>query len=210
MTGSVLAILVLPLTSWVLNGVTDWPVPAYLQYLLAATFLFLLPSLVLGMVSPVVIKLTLADLGQTGSVVGKVYAWSTAGSILGTFLTGFVLIATFGTRVIVFGVAIVLLLLAIFAGRFYRRPLVVILFATIGGGALFGLVRTNAFAVPCVEETQYYCITWYDQKGDPNVRVLVLDHMVQSYNNMVDPLELGYGYERVYAEIGRASCRERV
>ena len=201
LTGSLLAVLVLPLTSWVLNGVTDWPVPAYLQYLLAATFLFLLPSFVLGMVSPVVIKLTLADLGQTGSVVGKVYAWSTAGSILGTFLTGFVLIATFGTRAIVFGVAIVLLLLATLAGRFYRRPLIVLLFAAIVAGALFGLIRTNAFAVPCVEETQYYCIAWHEKTDDPNVRVLVLDHMVQSYNNMVDPLELGYGYERIYAEV---------
>ncbi len=201
LTGSAFAVLVLPLTGWVLNGVTEWPVPAYLQYLLANMFLFLLPSLVLGMVSPVVIKLTLTDLDQTGSVVGKVYAWSTAGSILGTFLTGFVLVATFGTRTIVFAVAVVLLLLAIVAGRFYRRPLAVVLLAVIVAGALFGLIRGNAFAVPCVEETQYYCISWYNEKDDPDVRVLILDHMVQSYNNMVDPLELGYGYERVYAEV---------
>ena len=201
LTGSAFAVLVLPLTGWVLNGVTEWPVPAYLEYLLANTFLFLLPSLVLGMVSPVVIKLTLTDLGQTGSVVGKVYAWSTAGSILGTFLTGFVLVATFGTRTIVFAVAVVLLLLAVLAGRLFRRPLVLILLAIITAGALFGLIRSNAFAVPCVEETQYYCITWYNEKDDPDVRVLILDHMVQSYNNMVDPLELGYGYERVYAEV---------
>ncbi len=201
LTGSAFAVLVLPLTAWVLNAVTDWPLPAYLQYLLANVFLFLLPSLVLGMVSPVVIKLTLSDLGQTGSVVGRVYAWSTAGSILGTFLTGFVLVAVFGTRSIVFAVAVVLLLLAIVAGRLFRRPLIVILLAVIVAGALFGLRQGNAFAVPCVEESQYYCILWYDEKDDPNVRVLILDHMVQSYNNMVDPLELGYGYERVYAEV---------
>ena len=78
-----------------------------------------------------------------------------------------------------------------------------LLFAAIVAGALFGLIRTNAFAVPCVEETQYYCIAWHEKTDDPNVRVLVLDHMVQSYNNMVDPLELGYGYERIYAEVAQ-------
>lgn len=54
--------------------------------------LFLLPSLILGMVTPVVIKLRLRDLAKTGNVVGRIYAVSTAGSIFGTFITGFVLI----------------------------------------------------------------------------------------------------------------------
>lgn len=208
LAGSAFSLLVLPLTKLVLNNVIDWPVPAYLQYLLATTFLFLLPSLLLGMVSPLVIKLTLADLGQTGSVVGRIYAWSTAGSILGTFLTGFVLIATFGTRVIVVAVAVVLLLLAIYAGRFYRRPIAIGLLAALTAGALTALTLTDAFAVPCVEESQYYCIYWYDQVDDPDVRVVILDHMVQSYNNMVDPLKLGYGYEQVYAEVIQPALRE--
>ena len=102
-----------------------------------------------------VIKLTLTDLGQTGSVVGRIYAWSTAGSILGTFLTGFVLIAIFGTRVIVVAVAVVLLLLAISAGRFYRRPLAIGVLAALTAGALTALTLTDAFAVPCVEESWF-------------------------------------------------------
>src|SRR6266853_1469834 len=47
---------------------------------------------ILGMVSPVVIKLTLRDLARSGGLVGKVYALSTLGSIVGTFATGFVLV----------------------------------------------------------------------------------------------------------------------
>ena len=59
----------------------------------------LLPAqLVLGMVSPVVVKLALADLERAGNTVGTIYAFSTIGSIVGTFLTGFWLISWLGTR----------------------------------------------------------------------------------------------------------------
>ena len=44
-----------------------------------------------------VVKLTLKDLRDTGSTVGKIYAFSTLGSIVGTLSTGFVLISMFGT-----------------------------------------------------------------------------------------------------------------
>ena len=65
---------------------------------------FLLPAVVLSAVTPVVVKLQLADLARTGTVVGRFSAVGTAGAIFGTFLTGFVLLAAFPTRPIVFGV----------------------------------------------------------------------------------------------------------
>jgi spermidine synthase len=93
-----------------------------LRIVLVTTFIFLPPSLILGMVSPVVIKLVLSDLSHTGGVVGKIYAISTLGSILGTFATGFFLVQILGTRMIVLSVGLVLLavgllLLAIAAMR---------------------------------------------------------------------------------------------
>ena len=84
------------------------------------TAIFLLPSLVLGMVSPLVVKLALADLQRTGNTVGTIYAFSTAGSIVGTFLTGFWLISWLGTRSIVWIVAGVLLLTGLIVGQFHR------------------------------------------------------------------------------------------
>jgi spermidine synthase/MFS family permease len=86
------------------------------RIVIITTLIFFPPSLILGMVSPVVIKLTLSDLAHSGNVVGRVYALSTLGSIVGTFVTGFVLIDLVGTRMIVLGVGIVLLLLAAFLG----------------------------------------------------------------------------------------------
>ena len=63
--------------------------PVVARIVLLTGLLFFVPSAVLGMASPVVVKLTLADLGRAGRVVGRIYAWSTLGSIAGTFLTGF-------------------------------------------------------------------------------------------------------------------------
>jgi len=65
---------------------------------LAATFLiFGVPMIVLAAVSPVVIKI-LAEQEKTGRAAGLVYALTTLGSLLGTFLTAFVLIPYFGSR----------------------------------------------------------------------------------------------------------------
>lgn len=83
-----------------------------LQAVLGATALFAAPSLLLGMISPYSIRLRLTTIASSGATVGTMYAISTAGSILGTFLGGFVLIAWLSTNTIFFGLAIGLLCLA--------------------------------------------------------------------------------------------------
>ena len=50
----------------------------------------------LGMVSPQVIRLAVPDVAHAGRVAGRVYAWSTAGAIAGTFAAGYVLLSTLG------------------------------------------------------------------------------------------------------------------
>lgn len=62
---------------------------------------FFLPSMALGTISPVVASLALSQSHKVGRTVGNVYAWGALGSIIGTFLGGFVLIDTLGTRAIV-------------------------------------------------------------------------------------------------------------
>ena len=73
------------------------------------------------MISPVVVKLTLNNLEKTGNVVGKIYAFSTLGSILGTFATGFFLISWMGTRHILLTMGIILILSALIFGGFFSR-----------------------------------------------------------------------------------------
>ena len=175
--------------------------------------LFLIPSVVLGCVSPIVVKLSLTDLQRSGTTVGKIYASSSAGSIVGTFATGFWLISWFGTRTVVLLVSGVLMLMAIWFLTYGRREravaagaMAVVLF----GGSVGLLYRAGDLQRECLLETNYFCIKVHDkQVGDTTVRELVLDRLVHSYSNIEDPTHLVYGYERTYAEVIRPLLAER-
>jgi MFS family permease len=108
--------LAVPLLASGLGAITPRAYPIVIRIVLLTILLFFLPGLLLGMVAPVAVKLTLGDLGQAGHVVGRIYAASTAGSLVGAFLTGFVLIAHFGARVVVLAVGLTLVLLGSLVG----------------------------------------------------------------------------------------------
>jgi spermidine synthase len=107
-----------PLTN--LIGGAQFHTALMTRILLITTFIFFIPSCLLGMISPVVVKLTLNNLEKTGNVVGKIYAFSTLGSILGTFATGFYLISWMGTRSILLTMGIILIISALIFGGFFR------------------------------------------------------------------------------------------
>src|SRR6266851_2457149 len=69
--------------------------------------------ILLGCVSPFAIRLRIEQVGRSGHTAGQLYAISTAGSILGTFLPVLWLIPTIGTRYTFFVFAVSLLLVSI-------------------------------------------------------------------------------------------------
>jgi spermidine synthase len=60
--------------------------------------LFVPPVTLLGMVAPFAIRLAIRDVETAGTVAGRLYAVSTIGSLLGTFLSALVTIPAFGTQ----------------------------------------------------------------------------------------------------------------
>src|SRR5208337_3698970 len=80
--------------------------------LLATVALLGLPSVLLGMVSPFAIRLAAKSFEQLGKASGNLYALSTLGSIVGTFLTVFVLIPEFGVNKIILSLGVTLLVVA--------------------------------------------------------------------------------------------------
>lgn len=64
---------------------------------LAVLILFSVPVTLLGCVSPFAIRLAVTDLGSAGKISGRIYAISTLGSLLGTFLPTLYLIPELGT-----------------------------------------------------------------------------------------------------------------
>jgi MFS family permease len=87
-----------------------------------AVFLFP-PMVAFGTVSPFVIRLLSSELERVGRVAGTVYAVSTAGGVVATFLYGFYLIPFLGMRASALGTAAVLGTLPVLAlvGRSVRR-----------------------------------------------------------------------------------------
>jgi len=120
------ALSISPLTN--LAGGAPFQTSLMVRILLLTTIIFFVPSCLLGMISPVVVKLTLNNLEKTGNVVGKIYAFSTLGSILGTFATGFFLISWMGTRHILLAMGIILILSALVFGGFFSRKKSLVLF----------------------------------------------------------------------------------
>src|SRR6266851_1957377 len=75
--------------------------------------LFAIPMILLGCVSPFAIRLRIEQVGKSGRTSGQLYAISTAGSIVGTFLPVLLLIPNIGTYRTFFTFAVALLLVSI-------------------------------------------------------------------------------------------------
>lgn len=74
----------------------NWPLRIFLHVFIT----FLCPSLLLGMIHPVVAKMALDLHRNAGRTVGGVFAWSVAGSLVGTFVSGYYLVMTWNASTI--------------------------------------------------------------------------------------------------------------
>jgi spermidine synthase len=118
---------VIPLVSYPIllisqQGFRELSVGLVAGTLLAVVLLFAAPVILLGCVSPFAIRLLLKDVETGGNTAGRVYALSTAGSILGTFLPVFWFIPSYGTRPTLEGFGLALVAISI-AGLWPRRRL---------------------------------------------------------------------------------------
>ncbi|MBI3451428.1 MAG: fused MFS/spermidine synthase, partial [Rhodospirillales bacterium] len=95
--------------------------PPIVAIVALATLLFLLPSLFIGIVSPILTKLSVdAAPGHHGQAIGRMYALGAVGSIVGTLSAGYFFISWIGSIGTVIVVAVAYALLAIpfaLAGR---------------------------------------------------------------------------------------------
>ena len=161
---------------------------------------FFAPAAVLSAVAPTVVKLQLTNLDETGAVVGRLSALGTAGAIVGTFVTGFILVSAFPTRPIVLGVGCLLLLLGVIlwwrlrAGDPSRLagPLVLALLA----GTL-----TVAAQDPCEYESAYFCASVVEGLEPCGGRTLYLDTLRHSCVHLDDPTALDFSYAQIMADV---------
>ncbi len=172
--------------------------PLMVSTFLFSFFTFFPASIFLGSISPMVVKFDLKNLEKTGRTVGKIYASSALGSILGTFCTGFFLISLLGTKFIIIGVAIVLIFLGFFVSglsfqeKFFKDKI----------NIFFSLIFVGSFLIPqnCNKETNYYCISIRPQVSADGAQgyTLKLDHLIHSFVYPGREEILTYDYEKLY------------
>jgi spermidine synthase len=161
----------------------------------AVLVLFSLPVTLLGMVSPFAIRICVEDTKTAGNVAGNLYAVSTLGSFIGTFLPSLILIPLIGTTRSFLTFSLILLAVALgglwLAGE--RRsalihlwmPLVLIILGILFSGLA---VKKNASQVYEAESAYNYIQVLQD--GD--YRLLRLNEG-QGIHSVYHPTQLYYG-----------------
>lgn len=203
-----------------------WPA----RVLLVVTVAFFFPALTMGTVSPVVAKLAVDRLRKskrTGSAIGQVYAWGMVGSILGTFLAGFVLIDVVGTKGLLLVLAALLAFSATALGTVWHAawagiPLGLCVIAFVPApwfeeqGLKWGIreekgnPNTTEEGNAWVDESDYYYIkVTNDPDADGQKRTLVLDNLIHGYFILGHPERLDYDYEHLYALVANRVVNAR-
>lgn len=96
-----------------LDAFDEVAVGAFYGSLVGTILLLAIPVTLLGFVTPFAIRLRIGDIQAAGKTAGRIYALSTVGSILGSFLPVLLFIPLFGTRASFFILSAALLMLSI-------------------------------------------------------------------------------------------------
>ena len=175
----------------------------YVGAVLGALLHFALPSLLFGMVPPYIVRLRLADLASSGATVGRLYALSTAGSIVGTFLGGFVLVSFFGSMEILLGTAAAAGLLSLIICSQKKLPAISLILVSLGAAlAIYSHEnwQLSQGKLPTLE-TPYNTIMVLEGLSDSRqVRFIRTDPgKLQSGMYLDDKIDLYAEYTRYYA-----------
>ncbi len=164
------------------------------------TFAALVPvAAVLSAVTPTVARLQLRDLRASGTIVGRLSAWATAGALVGTFGTGFVLVPLLPVSSSVLAIGILLVLVGVLLGAYIR-----VLGPGKIGVAVLALIALTLLTLaqhsPCDGETTYHCAQIEIDPERSTAELLLLDRGYNSEVDLNDPSFLGFRYERWIGE----------
>ncbi|MBP7050603.1 MAG: fused MFS/spermidine synthase [Phycisphaerae bacterium] len=194
-----------------------WPAHVLLHVLLV----FLVPSILLGVVGPVAVKMALDQGRPAGRTIGVLCAWAAAGCIVGTLLAGFYLIPVFSTPAIIWGIAAVLLAAGVLywvsCWVMYLWAMIFAALITMGmapadwaqdSGTAARLRRPADPNVIYEDETACRHIAVRQTSRRPDRRVLLHDPFARSETICGDETYLQSFHTRVYAALTQGLHRD--
>jgi spermidine synthase len=173
--------------------------------LLAAILLFAPASVVLGMVSPYLLKIAARDPNRIGRTSGSIFAASTLGSIAGTFVGGFWLIPHFTVSSILGGMVVLLLILSAWTAAGVRPPWLAVSTGIVVAVAIRAVGAPEGEWSPYVrhvfeKNSLYYNIRVNDAVAVSKFRLLLLDGKVQS-GRLLDQPGMFFPYVELSSKI---------
>jgi MFS family permease len=186
---------VVALTPALLRTTAEWATAVLLPI---ASLTILVPGALLSAVTPIVTKLRLTSLAETGTVVGRLSGVGTVGAIVGTVLTGFVLVSRLPVSGILIGLGTLLVAgsaLVEWRTRGWSGAPALALVVVAGG------LATTVVPGGCDVETRYHCARVVADPDRDSGRTLVLDGLRHSYVDIEDPTFLEFTYVRAIASV---------
>lgn len=183
--------------------------------LLASLFLFFIPLALLAVVGPFLVRVMTASMDVVGSQVGRLTAVSTAGSVAGTIIIGYILIPFLPNSLTMICTALGLMILTVVFfllwGRKKAQTVLVVIAALCGlGTGWWGLKADSRLRVPGFVElarcNSHFGLMQVLASADPPYRFFFNDFLSQ---NAIDQKTkqsihlftyLLHGLTRVYAE----------
>ena len=174
-----------------------------IKSLLAALILFAPASVALGFVTPYAVRLRMLSVEDSGKTVGRLFAFSTVGSIVGTFAAGFFLIPFVGSVRTLYLIAGGLIVLAILLVPFAltRFNLVIIILFVFGVAAselyIYSLRQTNDLYDIDTEYSRVRVFRTTDKTGKP-IEALATDPYFTQSAIYLDSDDRVLEYSRFY------------
>jgi len=199
-------------TTGIINAFIDVNNNSYannLNSLFATFIIIIIPTLLLGMISPYAIKLATKSLDKLGNISGNLYSVSTIGSIIGTFLTVFLLIPFVQINHILYSLGILLLVSSTIRLRVIARVLVLFLLLILSISILFKDMNAVSFLdfqklhlhpgnIVYETETLYSHLDVIDNYDSINNRALFLNGYPHSIMDKSDPYSLESKYTKFF------------
>lgn len=180
----------------VLSYITTLFVSVKWSAAVSASILFGLPAYLLGMVSPQAVRIRMKDINTSGATIGRLYALSSVGSIVGTFLVGFYLMAWVGSRNIMFILSALTLILALINRRSNDAAIALVVFLISPFVQAFG--KNNLLKIRDTEYCSVQVITGpYPEKNDRVCKVMKVGNEYSS-GMYLDSDSLAFIYSRFY------------
>ncbi len=188
----------------ILSFIAQMPFGLEIKSIVAALLLFAPAGVLLGFVTPYAVKLKMSTLEDSGKTVGRLYALSTVGSILGTFLAGFFLIPFVGSERTLYLVGGTLLGLSILLAPFAVTKLniaVLVLFVMgISASELqtYYLLQTQNLHDIDTEYSRLQIFEMVEPESGKPMRVITFDPFFIQSGMFLDSDEPAFDYIKYY------------